>query len=341
MLTADAILAMKSAGDLFSEDLTKLKEEYKALSKQWHPDTHSDPALATKVMTVINRLKTEGESLLRNGSWSKSNYIDLSALDGRRFKVNFLKEFSFELGKGYICRASLIYVVAKEHKSFYDNFLRQVANFKFHDSDMEKEFKKYLPRVKESFETADSLVLIIDKPTDVFSLRDILDHYKGEIPDRHVAWILSTLYNTACFLHYNKLSHNGITVDNYFICPEHHSGMLLGGWFYTVPQGEKMSGAPTAVFNIMSMKTKTNKLGTYETDMDSIRQLGRELLGDKAGVKLRTSKTVPSAITDWLLGSSSLMPMKEYAAWGETLTKGYGARKFVVMDITKEMLYTN
>lgn len=339
MTDAEKILAMQKPGDLFSPDMSRMRSEYKNLAKIWHPDVHSDNALAARVMSKINELHDEGIRLLQEGRWSKSNFVQFRSLDNRLHNITYLTAFPFELGHYYICNSMVVYAVNKQLQEFFDNYVDSVQKLRYADASMETEFKRFMPNIRTKFETADQFVVIVDKPTDVVSLRSVLQHYNRVLPDRHMAWILSSLYNIACFLYFNGIAHNGITLDNYFISPIQHNGMLLGGWWYATPFGQRMIGAPQNVHDIMSHKTKADKLATYTTDMDSIRQLGRQLVGDISGRSLRYNATIPKAILDWLLGASTKNPIEEYVSWGNTLDVGYGKRKFVEMKVTADDLY--
>lgn len=338
MYTAEAILNMNSPGDLFSNDQAKIKAEYRRLMKQWHPDINKDPA-ADKVIKKVNDLYQAGVDMIKAGNWTKTNFVQFRTLNHKKIGITYLKEHLFELGKMYICNQSVIYLVEKKHKTYYDNYVQRVSQFRFKNDDMKREFMKYLPHIQDQFETEDYYALKVSKPADVFSLRDILTHFKGNVPDRHMAWILSSLYNMACYLFYNDLTHNGLNIDAYFISPAFHSGMLLGGWWYTVKNKEPLIGAPKDVFNIMTPKVKSDKKGHYVTDLDSIRQIGRELVGDKFGTRLLSSTTIPKPVVDWLLGGSVKAPFEEYGAWGDVLNRGYGKRTFVELKVESNDLY--
>ena len=338
MHTAEAILTMNSPGDLFSNDEVKIKTEYRNLAKHWHPDINHHPR-AVEVMKKVNDLYHSGVEMLKAGQWVRKNYIQFHTVDHKKIGITYLAQRDFELGKMYICNQSIVYVVEKKHQSFYENYIRRNENLSFPNDKMKDDFVKYLPHIQDRFETEEYLAIKVSKPQDVLSLRDVLTYYKGNMPDRHMAWVLSTLYNMACFLDYNKLVHMGLTVDNYFISPQYHSGVLLGGWWYTVGVGEKLTGAPKDVFNIITPKVKTDKKGHVSTDLDSIRQIGRELIGDKLGSRLLTNTTLPKPIIDWLMGGSVNKPIDEYTRWGETLDRGYGKRTFVEMKISSSDLY--
>lgn len=339
VLDAQDILSMKSPGDLFSPDVATMKTEYKRLAKIWHPDVHDDPDLASRVMSKINELYGEGMRLLQEGRWTKSNFVQFRSLDGKLHNISYLAEIPFELGKCYICNSLIVYVVKSEHRQFFDNCATRVENLKFADRNMESEFRRFLPKFVGKFETSEELAVVMAKPSDFLSLRHVLEHFGGKLPDRHVAWILSSLYNLACFLQFNGIVHNGITIDSYFISPAQHNGMLLGGWWYSTPVGERMLGIPKDVFDILTFRTKSDKTSVHATDLNCIRQLGRQLLGDISGRTLKNRTDIPRPILDWVLGASTNEPMEEYVAWEKTLDAGYGKRKFVHMNVSAADLY--
>jgi hypothetical protein len=207
---------------------------------------------------------------------------------------------------------------------------------------MRCEFEKYFPKILIKFDTIDEKIgMLIEKAEDVYSLKDILNYYDGKVPSKHVVWIMSSMYNIACYLYYNNLSHNGITIDNYYISPAYHSGSLLGGWWYAVSLDEKMLGVTNDIFNIMSPDMKTSKKGTYLLDLESIRLIGRTLLGDKNGISLIKDSDIPKTLFDWVRGVPMNDPMEEYKLWDNVIKESYGERKFIEMNIIKDKLYVS
>ncbi|MCU6709605.1 J domain-containing protein [Paenibacillus sp. J5C_2022] len=339
MHSAEAILGMTMPGELFNCNETEMKEEYRELSKRWHPDLNKQDPLAAAVMSRVISLYEEGLKHLSEGKWMGQGFIQFRAIDGKWIRLKPMTSYSFELGDVYVCKNSVAYVIGKQHEAFIDNYVQTVAGIRYHDAAMQKAFEPVVPRLKGRFETLRQYMLIVNKPEGYLPLRDVLSYYGGVMPDRHMAWVLSTLYNIGCFLSYNGISHNGIHPDHYYISPSRHDGLLLGGWFYSVPYGERMLGAPADVFQIMSHRTKHLKQGTYETDMDSIRLVGRMLSGDGSGHCLQGKSTMPKPVLDWLLGGAAGHPVEEYEAWDRTLLQGYGRKSFVRMDISASDLY--
>ncbi len=328
---AHKILASDKCGDLFSNNADKAKEEFRALVKLYHPDRNKD-SIAEEVFQKINELYNKAVKMLEDGIWEESNsirFIEKATGIGRT--LNFLKECNFELGVQYISSTKMTYVLDEKNKKYYDNCLDRISKLRYDNTEMEKEFSKYFPKLVANFQTTDGkYVIVMEKTSDVFRLRDILDYYKGEMPDRHVAWIMSRLCNISCYLNHIGVSHNGISLENCFISPQYHSVLVLGGWWYCVDQDEKMIGTQKQIYDMMSPIAKTNKIGSIVTDLESIKLIGRTLLG---------KAKVPDDFNKWVNSGSSKSPSKEYEKWDKALTGAYGARKFVKMEIEEKDIY--
>jgi len=333
------ILNMKEPGELYSGNPDTIKEEYANLAKAHHPDKNGNTDEATEAMAKINDWYQLSLELIKDGKWMTPGVIKLSAKDNKTYEVKYRVAHDFELGKMYIGNTVVLYLVNNLHKDLFDNTSKIINGFTFASSDMKEEVSKYLPKILAKFETKDDqLGIVIQKTPDLFLLKDVLEYFDGKVPDRHVAWILSSLYNITCYMDYAKLSQNAISLDTYFISTKYHSGSLLGGWWYSVPQGEKMLGVSEKVYSVMPPQVKSKKSGNIQTDLEAIRLIGRELLGDKNGTKL-ASMGIPQPFIDWLRGVSSTKALKDYSDWREVLNKSYGERKFVELNIDDKEFY--
>ena len=336
--TIEQILKMKECGQLFSGNPDTLKSEYQTLAKKWHPDIHGKEKDFDKVMARINVLHQQAGEVLKSGNWATPNLIQLKCVDGKVRKIKYKISYDFELGKTYIGDSIVLYLIPKDHQEFFDNAKERINSFQYANDKMKTEASRYLPKILSIFETEDNqLGMVIEKTSDLILLKDVLDFYKGKIPDKHVAWILSTLYNLTCYLDYSGLSHNALSIDNYFISPKFHSGALLGGWWYSVPQESKLKGLPSYTYSIMPVKIKDKKIGSTITDLELIKSIGRELLGDRGGNKLLD--VAPTDMVNWLRISTSNKALDNYSKWQEVLTQSFGKRKFVEMNLTSDMLY--
>jgi len=173
--------------------------------------------------------------------------------------------------------------------------------------------------------------LVLKKEAGDYLLSDLDGFYKNqgkELGDRHCAWVVSRLSNIACFLKYNNLVHNGISMTNCFISPKYHTIMLFGGWWYCVPNGEKMIGTQKSVYDVMPVKEKSEKISTYKTDLECVKQIGRQL-----------NKNLPKPFEMWVNKATSGDAFKEFESWNKALDDSYGERKFIVLDISEKDIY--
>lgn len=340
MYDIDEILKMKYPYELYSNDKDIAKKEHISLLKMFHPDLHSNSDEYKEALIKVNELYQEALRWFEHGKWIEDGMIKLASSDNRNYSMKYNVDHSFELGKYYIGDNSILYLIDKVHLDFINNAIDKIENLKYADEEMKDEFERILPKILIKFNTLDEKVgILMEKTEDVYCLRDILNYYNGKMPANHVAWILSTLYNLACYLYYNGLSHNGITIDNYFISPEYHTGLLLGGWWYSTKIDEKMLGVSDDIYKIMSPNMKASKTGTYTLDLESIRLIGRTLLGDKNGMELINDSEIPKPLIDWVRGIPVTDPIEEFKLWDNVIKKSYGKRKFVEMNIDKDKLY--
>ena len=326
-MTKDNILCCKLPGDMFSSP-SEMDKEYIELAKKWHPDK---PGGSIEVMTAINALRETGLIMIKLGQWDAHHSRHIELIDGKEMKINFLKENDFLLGKEYICASACVYV--------FDSFVPKIPSFLFPSKTREEELLRYIPKVLASYTSkAGSHVLAIDKRPHMFCLRDVMKFY-GTVPPRHVAWIISSLYNLCCFLKYNKMVHNAINLDTYFISPSKHIGNLTGGWWYHTYEGDVMERVPADTYSVMSSSTKESKRSSYGTDLECVKLIGRSLLGSPGGSELYRNEDVPKKMIQFLRTVSSDNAVEEYKLWGDMLRECYGARKFIDMEIDLKKIY--
>jgi hypothetical protein len=241
----------------------------------------------------------------------------------------------------YICDTVVAYIVERRFRELYINAERRIKGLGFADGDMKAEMAKCLPEIISQFETADGqLGMVVKKDPDMLLLDVVLSYYNGRMPDRHTAWILGTLYNLACYLDHAGLTINAVTTGTYFISPKGHCGAILGGWWFAVPAGAQMLGVPEKVYGILPPDAVNTRCGTIRTDLESIRLIGRELLGNRTGMRLE-DYGVPGPLAAWLRGASADTAYEEYGRWGRVLEESYGARKFVKMELDADRIYSS
>jgi len=338
--TAQEILAIKYPGDLFLDsDIYAIKSYYIQLCKKYHPDVNKDSSLSNEVTAKIIALYNEALQLKKENKWQTSYTLEFQSNKSMKYVIRFQTFNEFELGTMYISDTMVFYLFDAKFELYYRNALKQIENFKFANGIMQASMEKYLPKILDKFVTQDNRFgLIIKKTPDLLLLKDVLAHYDNKIPVHMSAWILSSLYNFACFLEFNNLTHNAITLNNYFISPLYHSGALLGGWGYSMQQKKKMLGVPNEIFNLMPPIVKQNKLAHIVTDLEAIKHIGNQLIGNPSRYDLKISNAIETYYKNWLLVGASGSAYYEYGSWMSYL-KSHGERKFVETKLTANDIY--
>src|ERR1035437_3968236 len=203
-LTAAEIIAVTKPEQLYTGDAVIAEIEYRKLSRIWHPDRK--PLGSDTVFAQISTLYHKGMEKLKAGTWETPGLFIYTDLKGKKNEIKYKKHHVFELGDMYIGDYTITYLIHKDSQDLFDNAKRVIKGFKYANDKMQTEVSRYLPVIHSENETADCLVLVVKKTPDLILLRDVLDHLKGKIDPKHVAWILNTIYNLACYLKFSGLT---------------------------------------------------------------------------------------------------------------------------------------
>jgi hypothetical protein len=341
-LTADQILAIPAIEPerLFTGDPAAARAEYRKLASIWHPD-HNPDARAAAVFDHIAGLYRRAESRLAGGTWLVPGLLKLTAVNGQAYEIRYRKRRPFELGDLFIGRGVVAYVLTGEYTDLWRAATSTVDGFRFANPAMQAEVARYLPSPAGAFETRDASVLVIKKAAKHVLLADLLEHVGGTLAPEHMAWILSSLLNVACYLRYAGLTHNAISLDTYFVAPSDHSGALLGGWWYAAARGAKLRALPAQSLRLLPPDMLGAKRADPRLDLDLIRGVGRALLGDESGASLGRDGRVPAPLRHWLRLASSGDAVQEYDYWQRhVLTESFGARRFVPLHVSADAIYS-
>lgn len=341
-LTAAALLAIPASRPerLFRGDDVADGRLYRRLALGFHPDRHAG---AGEAFQHLGELKAARDRAIETGTWRGAGVQELALAGGRRLKIRYLRQNPFELGTVLIGARSVAYLFREEHRALYAQGVRTIKGFRYANEAMRQEMARFLPHIELEAETAAGPVLAITRPPGVVRLRDALDHLGTRMDPRHVAWILGTLHNLGAYLQWAGLTHNAIDLDNYFISPRSHAGLLLGGWGYARRTGEAMTHLPgpsAALWKaITPFQAAAVKEATPRLDRELIRQVGRSLLGDPGGTRLPRDAAVPRPLARWLTTPGADDGIEDYANWARARDAAFGPRRFVVMDLAPQEMY--
>ncbi len=339
-LSGGQILAInKNAPEkLFSGDFTAAKMEYYALSRVWHPDRNSNRE-ATVVFQHITELYRTARELIKTKSWNGAGILELSAERSRARKLEYFKRRRFELGEIYLGESEVAFAVERQFADLFENAKRQMENFRFANDSMRKEMARFLPAKPEYFAAPERLFMVLPKPADMILLEDLLDYLGGAIDARHVGWIENRLYNLACYFEYAGVVHQDISPRTVFVSPKFHAAVLLGGWWYARPAGEKIKALPNRTIKIAPPDVLRRKQADARVDLELIRRTGREMLGAKTDAQLKTDEKIPPAMARWFNGATSGSAVTDYELWNNVLEMDFGKPRFVRLEARPEAIY--
>lgn len=339
MWSIEEIKNMKYPYELFTDDIYEMKNIYVKLMKSYHPELNGNNEEYIEIIKKIKQLYSEAQENINKGVWNKPGLIRLKLIDGGDYSINFRISHDFELGKMYIGDNSILYLFDEENEKLAINALKRMENLKYVNEDMKKEFYKCLPKVCTSFKTVVGKIgIVIEKDEDLILLKDLLAYSDGKLLASTVNWILNSLYNIICFIHFNKLTHNGISIDNYFISIKNEYGALLGGWWYSVEEGKENINPSKEIFNIMTYKTKEVKQFNTLVDLESIKFLGRTLFGDMNGTLIKSDSNIPRKLSNWLKENTTSNTYEEYSTW-VNISNYFRNKNEMKISIDKDELY--
>jgi serine/threonine protein kinase len=341
--TAAALLAIPDdcPERLFAGSADDIKRDYRRLAMQWHPDRCRD-ADAHAVFQHIRRLYEVAEQRIARGEWSCREPLTLTASDGRTYAIDYLRRHAFELGTMYVANTVVAFVVDDAHADLVRRAGRVLRDLRYADDGMRSQVAPYLPAFPfaGAFRTDDACVIVMRKQPGDLLLRDVLDHVGGRLDARHVAWVVSSLLNLCCYFQYAGIVHNALSPDTCFMSPQRHAVAVLGGWWYAAQAGERMVAAPAGTIAWAAHDLLHTGRADLRTDLELVRALGRELLGDISGARLARAGAAPTAMIDWLRLPASDDPIEEYRTWRtRVLPDSFGARRFVELPLTQSDIY--
>lgn len=329
------ILHINQPEKLFtSSDVATLKKEYRALALKYHPD-HNKSSEASSVFEHINSLYQTALLKTKMGLWEGSGCLHLNNKD-----IPYYKMKPTHIVTTYFCEESVVYLFKKEHRFLFEQAKKMIQKAALTiTKKVSQEFEKYLPKDVEFIDIPKGdFAIKIPKRKTAYSLKEILDYFGGELDPRHVAWILSSLYNINCFLEHQNIVHLDLSLENYFIDPTDHSGYLLGGFWFATSKGEKLKAVPKRTYEVVPHLCKNP---TNQISRELIRHIGRELLNNPRWVKSKTTSAprIPPALANWLSGTSTTASaIEEFTKWDDCLLKSFGKRRFMEMIVDHSKL---
>jgi len=339
-LTAAQILAIAPTepGRLFSGDPASLRHEFTVLAKCWHPDRNGSSE-AAKVMERLVALYDAARRKHAAGEWCAPDVIRIDTSTGNSLVLKVQRRHEFELGGMAVAIDRVAFLVETEHTTLFETGLRRIKELRYPAARIRGDLAKFMPDVQGVYETANHHVAIMAKTEDVILLKDLVAHLGGQLPPKHTAWVISSLLNLACFFEVIGLTHNAISPETIFVTAMHHAVYVFGGWWYAAPTGSRIELLPEMTYALMPRSMATSKRADIRLDLESIRAVGRTILGDSTGLGLVGREDLPKPMTNFLRLPSSGSAIEDYRAWGKALKDSFGPRRFMELPISSRDVY--
>lgn len=335
-LDANALLGWPNtrARELFHGTTEEAKLLYRRLVHRWHPDHSRDPK-AHEVFIHLQSLY-----LAAGLAPTPSREVVFHDDKGRAFRFQFRAEHAFELGSWYRGKSSIAFAVKAAHQDLYQAFVGHVQGLPFASMDMRTQIAPNLPSIHSNHWGATGGFLVVRKNPEFILLSDLVAGMTARgmrLDPRHVGWILNGLHNIACYLSYARIAHQAITPQTVWVDPARHSVHLLGGWFHSLPFGSSIHALPAEIARIAPKSVLNGKTAGHRLDLESIRAIGRSLLGDASGHRLHPD--TPSSLVSMLRLPASGTAIEEYQRWKQALQASFGAPKFVPLELSHNEIY--
>jgi hypothetical protein len=292
------------------------KQQYRKLAAEHHPDKGGDPAVFAEITAAYNTVKN-----YRDDEWKYGGVVSINNIP-----YPYLMKDSYELGEVFIMGDRVVYSVKAGNTDLMNRFdLGTKKAREFKGDKTRAEFVLSVPRItifNESPTPTGMSAISTIVPQGYMRLKDV--HEAEPLSDRHVAWIVSRLLNLCCWLSVAGVVHNAISTENVFIDPVNHRVALLGGWFYSVNEGQKLLALPKKTVEFGPSNLLRDKVGSHKTDLELVKVLARELVGSNA----------PKAMLSYLDLPAGDVALKEFKYWYDVvLTEAFGPKKFVELKV--------
>lgn len=257
-------------GELTDDDqFTEARKIYRRLAQQIHPDARpgtADDALANEGFMLLNQWWERAQIKIVNGHYGSPNDPIVIQTRHRQYLVtDFLA--SGDMCNLYHCTYTLDGAnrngIFKMTRSVSDNDLvgneARILDHLLKQADPDTH--AYYPELVESIMYKDmdgspplrvnilGVVNEIGSPKELYTLKEICEHYPNGIDARDMAWMWRRLLIALGTAHQQKVIHGAVLPTHVLIHPEMH-GLVLIDWSYAVLDppntGERISAVSAA-----------------------------------------------------------------------------------------------
>ena len=221
MITAAQIKNARQPESIFTRD--SIEREYKQLVKQFHPDIGGDTDVFKNLVSLYNL----GLSKISSNTWGIIS-LERSAFSDDAGAVYKRKNHNIQL----------YFTGTEDRLNLTADFLKQTQSI-----DDIKRYSNYTHSKEEVVirtNKQEALVLTLPLTAYHFHSKIITQQFPKGLPDIHLAWIGSRLFEYCALLEHHGFSHCGLNPNTIFIIPENH-GIYVTSFYHAGPSGSKLT----------------------------------------------------------------------------------------------------
>ena len=339
MLDAKTILktAPAQAKLLFPGGEQEIRRAFRRLVLDWHPDRNPDSQAAR----VIAHLKALRQVALRGQGCDLATIQDQRyfSLDGGAFGFPMLKAAETDGERILIGTKTIGFDYPTTLADLGEAAAVTLSSISFADSAMAKHMRDRLPVVEQRVAHSGGYLILCERPHGSVLLADLIAHFGGSLPARHVAWIISGLEHIGCYLAWAGLSHGAISPKTVFVSPQQHDVHLLGGWGFAVLVGERPRALPRRTLDLVPRLRAPGRTADGLTDPVLIRDTACQALGHANPATLRTDGAVPADVANWIAIPPSFSGDEDYRSWERAREAAFGPQAFVTINTSATEIY--
>lgn len=306
------------------------ESDYRRMRSLFHPDKCMLPD-ASALFHAIQSL-WEG----RGNPFDVRDRFTFPLAGGSVLMTHPLSQSANATGGRVVTNKAVGYLFKKEYRHLAAPFYDEKHVWKFAGpGEMRKQCltgaDAFLPQFEKKYDGRNGDIFIsLKKSPTAIPLDMMLKQQGGKLDMRHVAWILSGLYNAFCYMQFASIVHLGLEPSAVFVEPGTHRVSLPGGWGHAVFSGALPRPVPTWVASALPRRYRGAKKASYGMTSELILAIGRHLLGDPTGIQLGREKQ--TRIIRHLLSEANGTAIEQYKNWQQATSDAFGGHHFHKMD---------
>lgn len=339
------LLGITDPTRIFEANEHSIRNVSKKLYSKFHPDKvgKGDTIGKEEAATVFSHVKALTEratEALALGIWSGKPLTVLETTSTviyiRALKVTPIDGF----GDQIIAQGRITYVIPDSNKDLFQVWKNNTVKLSSRVP-LEAKNNDHLSPVVNSMSDGfgernlanGGVLYFFRKDPEFLCLEDVLA--KGPLDPRHVAWILSRLYNVATMLQIADVPNADINPRSVFIRPSTHSIMIGHGWEFTNSFSDKALAFPARTIRVNPGLSR-NPVFRVRNMLELIKATAKDCL---ITTQRTAPKTIPKALAQWILTPAKADAFEEEAAWKVAKQKAFGAPQWVDLNLTEKDVY--